>query len=93
MVQKCIAPHWGLVAPFALTSASQFRPTDPRRSHPPGRYPQQAQQEVLGYSAELTDERKVIAEYWADGPLSEPPGHWTLPAEFVAPRDDHDPEV
>lgn len=64
VVQKCIAPHWGLVAPFALTSASQFRPTDPRRSHPPGRYPQQAQQEVLGYSAELTDERKVIAEYW-----------------------------
>jgi hypothetical protein len=44
--------------------ASQFRPTAPRRSYPPGRYPQQAQQEVLGYSAELTDERKVIAEYW-----------------------------
>jgi PAP2 superfamily len=55
----------------------------------PERYKRQAQ-EVLEYSAHLTDEKKVIAEYWADGPSSElPPGHWTLFAEFVSERDHH----
>ena len=91
VVQKYIAPHWGLVTPFALTSASQFRPTtDPLQTHPPGKYRQQAQQ-ILDYSANLSDKQKVIAEYWADGPFSElPPGHWTLFAQFVSSRDNHD---
>jgi len=91
VVQKYIAPHWGLVTPFALTSASQFHPTaDPRPTHPPGHYRQQADQ-VLDYSANLNDKRKVIAEYWADGPKSElPPGHWALFAQHVSDRDNHD---
>src|SRR5204862_6789732 len=39
-------------------------------------------------SAALTDEQKMIAEYWADGPRSElPPGHWNLFAQQVAHRD------
>jgi PAP2 superfamily len=39
-------------------------------------------------SAGLTDEQKVIAEYWADGPGSElPPGHWMRFAEFCSRRD------
>jgi len=34
--------------------------------------------------------KKVIAEYWADGPSSElPPGHWGLFAQFVSERDHH----
>ena len=34
--------------------------------------------------AALTDEQKMIAEYWADGPRSEtPPGHWNLFAQRV----------
>jgi len=38
--------------------------------------------------AGLTDEQKVIAEYWADGPGSElPPGHWMRFAEFCSRRD------
>ncbi len=91
VVQKYIAPHWGLVIPFALTSAAQFRPTaDPHPTHPPGHYRKQADQ-VLDYSANLTDEQKVIAEYWADGPASElPPGHWALFAQHVSDRDNHD---
>jgi hypothetical protein len=41
-------------------------------------------------SAGLTDEHKMIAEYWADGPRSElPPGHWNLFAQFVSRRDQH----
>ncbi len=90
VVQKYIAPHWCLVIPFALTSAAQFRPiTGPHQTHPPGKYRQQADQ-VLDYSANLTDKQKVIAEYWADGPSSElPPGHWTLFAQFVSSKGNH----
>jgi len=44
--------------------------------------------QVISYSANLTDEQKVIAEYWADGPATEsPPGHWDLIAQYVSDRD------
>lgn len=43
---------------------------------------------LLELSAGLTDEEKVIALYWSDGPRSElPPGHWNLFAPLVAHRD------
>ena len=91
-VQKFIAPHWGKVTPYALKSGSQFRETLPKPADfytEPARYDLQALQ-VLEYSAHLTDEKKVIAEYWADGPSSElPPGHWILFAQFVSERDHH----
>lgn len=91
-VQKFIAPHWDKVIPYALKSGSQFRKTLPKPADyykQPARYEIQARQ-VLAYSAHLTDEKKVIAEYWADGPSSElPPGHWTLFAEYVSDRDHH----
>jgi hypothetical protein len=96
VIQKYSGPHWGLVTPFALTSGSQFRPTlgpettpsGPGTSPAPG-YVAQAQQ-MLAYSANLTDTQKVIAEYWKDGPHSElPPGHWCLIAQFVSTRDQH----
>jgi hypothetical protein len=39
----------------------------------------------------LTEQQKVIAEYWADGPGTElPPGHWCLLAQYVSERDRHD---
>jgi hypothetical protein len=50
-------------------------------------------QGLIDISARLTDEQKMIAEYWADGPRSElPPGHWDLFAQFVARRDRHGAE-
>lgn len=90
VVQTCIAPHWGLVRPFAMTSGSQFRPSGPRRlPRDAEEYREQCRQ-VLAYSANLTDTQKVIAEYWSDGPRSEtPPGHWCLFAQFVSRRDRH----
>ncbi|WP_152976394.1 vanadium-dependent haloperoxidase [Methyloglobulus morosus] len=91
-VQKFITPHWGNVIPFAMKSGNQFRKTLLKPADyfkDPERYQLQAKQ-VLEYSAKLTDEKKVIAEYWADGPASElPPGHWTLFAEYVSDRDHH----
>jgi hypothetical protein len=90
VVQKYIAPHWGLVTPFALKFQTQFQTDSEPKRYPSNGYTKQAQQ-VLDYSASLTDRQKVIAEYWADGPSSElPPGHWCLFAQFVSQRDNHD---
>jgi hypothetical protein len=86
-----IAPHWGLVVPFAMSSGSQFRSTTPPAKYGSDQYVSQAQA-LIDISASLTDEQKMIAEYWADGPRSElPPGHWDLIAQFVADRDNHGP--
>ncbi|SJM94502.1 vanadium-dependent haloperoxidase [Crenothrix polyspora] len=91
--QQFVTPHWGKVTPYALTSGSQFRkelrtPADYNKE--PERYLSQAT-EILGYTAHLTDEKKAIAEYWADGPSSElPPGHWTIIASnCVSARDNY----
>lgn len=46
--------------------------------------------ELINISAHLTDEQKLIAEYWDNGPRTElPPGHWCLFAQFVSLRDHH----
>jgi hypothetical protein len=87
--QRFIAPQWGLVTPFALTSGAQFRPASVPNLYPSAGYTDQAQ-ELIDFSANLTDEQKTIVEYWADGPASElPPGHWALFARWVAERDAH----
>jgi hypothetical protein len=85
-----VAPHWNRVAPFALPSDAALRsPTGPAKFGSE-QYVEQAQA-LLDFSARLTDEQKVIAEYWADGPHSElPPGHWNLFAQFVSRRDHHE---
>jgi Domain of unknown function (DUF6851)/VCPO second helical-bundle domain len=82
-----VGAQWQQVTPFALTSGSQMRsPSGPARLGS-GQYRDQAQA-LLDLSASLTDEQKMIAEYWADGPHSElPPGHWNLFAQLVAHRD------
>jgi hypothetical protein len=96
VTQTCIGPHWGLVTPFALTSGAELRPTGPATTafgpgtSPSREYVAQAEQ-LLGYSAGLTDIQKVIAEYWKDGPRSEqPPGHWCLFGQYVSARDHHE---
>jgi hypothetical protein len=83
------APHWQHVIPFALTSADQFRAPIGPASYGSAQFVEQAR-DLLAISANLTDEQKVIAEYWADGAGSEtPPGHWNLFAQLVARRDRH----
>jgi hypothetical protein len=84
-----IAPHWDRVVPFALLPDAALRsPTGPAKFGS-AQYAEQAQA-LLDLSAGLTDEQKVIAEYWADGPHSElPPGHWNLFAHFVSRREHH----
>lgn len=89
-IQKFTTPQWAWVKPFALTSGSQYRPAPPlsffsQRSE----YERQAQ-ELLDISAALTDEQRMIGEYWADGPdMESPPGLWCRLAQFVSARDRH----
>jgi hypothetical protein len=90
LVQSFSTPQWALVTPFAMSSGSQFRPKPPVSfEKDKARYVAQAN-EIVELSANLTDEQKVMAEYWADGPSSEtPPGHWCLFAQFISTRDRH----
>lgn len=89
-----VGAQWQHVMPFALTSGAQLRspigpPTLTGPSADPVKYRAQ-HQALVELSAGLSDEHKMIAEYWADGPNSElPPGHWDLFAQFVSHRDHH----
>jgi len=92
--QKFATPHWRDVTPFALTSASQFRPdhgpaVTVLKGKPSDAFRKEVDQQ-LKYSAGLTDVQKVIAQYWEDPPGSETPaGHWNLFAQWVSRRDHH----
>jgi hypothetical protein len=90
LVQLFVTPQWASVTPFAMKSGSEFRPPPPASfTKSKERYVRQAR-EILELSANLTDEQKMMVEYWADGPTSEtPPGHWCLFAQFVSARDHH----
>ncbi|MEM9483747.1 MAG: DUF6851 domain-containing protein [Cyanobacteria bacterium P01_F01_bin.116] len=47
-------------------------------------------EEVVEFSANLTDEQKLIAEFWEDGGgTSFPPGTWMTFGQFVSARDSH----
>ncbi|MBX3097162.1 MAG: vanadium-dependent haloperoxidase [Fimbriimonadaceae bacterium] len=83
-----VAPHWGNVIPFALTSPSSLRPPAPPEFGSPTYLAQM--QEIIDLTANLDDRKKVIAEYWADGPATVlPPGHWQLFGRVISERDRH----
>ena len=83
-----VGAQWPRVATFAVVPGSLRSASGPAR-YGSAEYVSQAL-DLLNISAGLTDEQKVIAEYWADGPRSElPPGHWNLFAQFISRRDHH----
>jgi hypothetical protein len=89
--QTFVGAHWENVTPFALTSAKQFDNIVPKPDviKNAAHYEQNVD-EILQYSADLDAGRKLIVEYWADGPDSElPPGHWGLFAQDVSRRKQH----
>ena len=92
VTQSFVGAHWYRVLPFAMTAPDQFRSFVARFGPAlfgSESYLQQAK-DLITLSANLTDEQKMIAEYWANGPHTElPPGHWDLFAEFVSRRDHH----
>jgi hypothetical protein len=80
-VQSPYTPQWGNVKAFALDAAHQYIPPGPPKLAD-GSYDPKDVATALKDSASLDDTKKVIAEYWADGPRSEfPPGHWALFAQ------------
>jgi hypothetical protein len=77
-VQSPYTPHWRNVKAFALDAAHQYHPPGPPKLAN-GSYDPTDVANILKDTANLDDTKKVIAEYWADGPRSEfPPGHWAL---------------
>ena len=90
-LQQFVGPYFERVTPFALRSSNQF-------DHLPSADSPDVQKnavlyrenvdQIIAFSASLDDDRKLIVEYWADGPSSElPPGHWGLLAQYVSQRD------
>ncbi|HTI15201.1 MAG TPA: vanadium-dependent haloperoxidase [Dictyobacter sp.] len=89
IIQQFATPHWYRVQPFALTSASQHRPVGQLAVYPEKTYFRQAN-DILDYSARLTDHQKTMIEYWQNGPNQEQPaGHWCLIAQYLARRDSY----
>jgi hypothetical protein len=83
-----VGAQWQRVTPFAVIPGSLRSTSGPAR-YGSAEYLDQAR-DLLELSAGLTDEQKMIADYWADGPRSVlPPGHWNLFAQFVSRRDHH----
>jgi hypothetical protein len=88
VTQGFVGAQWQRVTTFALRPGSLRSSVGPARFGSP-EYLAQARA-LLDLSAGLTDEQKMIAEYWADGPGTQlPPGHWNLFAQFVSRRDHH----
>lgn len=86
VVQKYGNPYWGKVVKFN-PKLPDFEPPKKPDLYPTFSYDAGVEQ-ILQYSANLTDRQKVIAEYWANGPASElPPGHWQIFAQYVSRRD------
>ena len=82
-----LLPQWGFVAPFAMSSSSQFRP--------PGSPSLDSQRYASDYNevkelgaaigSTRTEEQTEIALFWADGAGTEtPPGHWNSIAQILA---------
>ncbi|MBX2835541.1 MAG: vanadium-dependent haloperoxidase [Gammaproteobacteria bacterium] len=102
--QEFLTPHWGAVDPFALASGNEFRPSPPPQLYSDAPYIDALGNEssnheaylrqvnqVLEESASLDDRKKIIAEFWADGPRTEsPPGHWNQLAHGLILRDNLD---
>jgi hypothetical protein len=88
-VQRFLSPHWGQVVPFALKSASQFRPGPPPRLD--SKVFRQRLRDAMRLNAELDDTGKMSAEYWDDFVGTDtPPGHWNRLAQEVSLRDQND---
>jgi hypothetical protein len=79
-----MAPHWGKVTPFSLSDGAALRFLNSLPGAGSREYLDQAAH-IVELTANLTEEHKVIAEYWANGPKTElPPGHWNLFAQEVS---------
>jgi hypothetical protein len=88
-IQRPLTPHWKNVRSFALNAPNQFMPPGPPRLAN-GEYDPTDIKTALADTSNLTDAKKMTAEYWTDGPGSEfPPGHWAVIAQALSRRRGH----
>ena len=81
-------PFWGTLRPFVLPTADACAPVAPiaYSEDPDSDFFEQAFT-VYQTNLNLSDEQKLIAQYWADnaGTTPTPPGHWTgIATDLVA---------
>jgi hypothetical protein len=88
-VQQFMSPQWNKVTPFALKSGDQLRPTQGPKNffEDPTGYIDQAEK-IVKISANLSDEQKAIAEFWAAGALT-PSGLWNQLAQEVSKKNNY----
>jgi hypothetical protein len=82
-----VLPEWSLVTPFAIQSASQFRPAGPPALNSAEYAQALAQVMALGSAGSTvrTADQTQAAKFWNDGAgTSTPPGHWNVIAEDVS---------
>ena len=80
-------PHWRLIKPLLLDTASQFRPPPPPPYdlHPSSVYFKELQ-EVYEVSRRLTPEQDTIAQFWDDNPfVTKHAGHFTYANKKITP--------
>jgi hypothetical protein len=82
-----LLPQWGFVAPFGMSSSSQFRPPGPPSLDSEQYAADYNEVRELGAAvgSTRTEEQTLIALFWADGVGTEtPPGHWNSIAQIIA---------
>lgn len=84
--QRYLAPHWGRVQGFSFNNVNSYlMGGGPTYGSP--EYILEIR-EVVNQTGNLDDRKKVIAEYWANGPRTvTPPGHWNMFGQVVSSRD------
>jgi hypothetical protein len=100
-----VEPHWSRVRPFALDSASQFRPPPPLPFDMSEGSPFYLQVvEVYEVTRSITDEQREVAEFWNNNPYTmnirghamfatksvSPGGHWMAIATIASRLADAD---
>ena len=81
-----LLPQWGFVAPFAMSSSSQFRPPGPPAldSQQYASDYEEVKQLGAAVGSTRTEDQTEIALFWADGAGTEtPPGHWNSIAQTI----------
>jgi len=82
-----LLPQWGFVAPFGMSSSSQFRPPGPPSldSQQYAADYEEVKQLGAAVGSTRTEDQTEIALFWADGAGTEtPPGHWNSIAQILA---------
>ncbi len=85
-----VEPCWGQIRPMVLLSGEECAPPSPPIfSTDPGSACFAAARDVYDTGLTLTDEQKVIADFWADNPgaTGTPPGHWIALVGQIARSD------